>query len=187
MIQFGPNSTTFLIAGEVYPSQVRATAHGVSAAVGKLGALFATVIYNYIGNRTKFWVVTWIPLLGAVLTYVFIPDTTGLDLREQERYWQKVREGRQEEYHGIAVHPRHLSLFERVVLKRHLRYDPKADAKAKVDELRSLWEKMEADVGKEGQGKGDGASLVSSKVSSYFAWEKQGSPRLDGKEKGKNE
>ena len=55
-IQFGPNSTTFLVAGEVYPAAVRATAHGFSAAVGKLGALAATVLYNYIGGRTKFWV-----------------------------------------------------------------------------------------------------------------------------------
>lgn len=55
-LQFGPNSTTFLIAGEVYPAPVRATAHGASAAVGKLGALAATVLYNYIGARTKFWV-----------------------------------------------------------------------------------------------------------------------------------
>lgn len=57
--QFGPNSTTFLIAAEVYPAQVRATAHGMSAAVGKLGALTSTVLYNYIETRTKFWVVCW--------------------------------------------------------------------------------------------------------------------------------
>jgi len=55
-IQFGPNSTTFLLAAEVYPAPVRATAHGLSAAVGKLGALTATVLYNYIDSRTKFWV-----------------------------------------------------------------------------------------------------------------------------------
>lgn len=84
-----------------------------------------------------------------------LPDTTGLDLREQERYWvvspasyrarpprpfagraaartrsrrrielltvprqQCVRQGREEDYHGIAIHPRHLSWYERVVLKR---------------------------------------------------------------------
>ena len=93
-IQFGPNSTTFLVAGEVYPAPVRATAHGLSAAVGKCGALTATVLYNYIGSRTKFWVVCWFGLIGFCLTVMFIPDTTGLDLREQERYWQFVREGR---------------------------------------------------------------------------------------------
>jgi PHS family inorganic phosphate transporter-like MFS transporter len=35
---FGPNTTTFVIPGEIYPAEVRATCHGVSAACGKLGA-----------------------------------------------------------------------------------------------------------------------------------------------------
>ena len=49
--QFGPNCTTFLVAAEVYPASIRATAHGFSAATGKLGALAPTVLYNYIDNR----------------------------------------------------------------------------------------------------------------------------------------
>jgi len=36
---FGPNSVTFLVAAEAFPAPVRATAHGVSAACGKSGAL----------------------------------------------------------------------------------------------------------------------------------------------------
>ena len=141
-IHFGPDPTTFLVAGEVYPSPVRATAHGLSAAVGKCGALTATVLYNYIGSRTKFWVVCWFGLIGFCLTVVFIPDTTGLDLREQERYWLFMREGRQDEYHGIAIHPRHVSLFEKVILKRGRNYDPELDRKAKTEELRSLYDRV---------------------------------------------
>lgn len=152
-IQFGPNSTTFLVAGEVYPSPVRATAHGVSAAVGKLGALVATVLYNYIGARTKFWVVSWFGLIGFILTIIFIPDTTGLDLRKQERYWQYVREGRENDYHGIAIHPRHLSLFETVVLKRNQNYDPKLDKKSRIEEMRQLYNAMNERSGKELSGK----------------------------------
>jgi hypothetical protein len=45
------------------------------------------VLYNYNGSRIKFWVVSWFGLMGFFLTAAFIPDTTGLDLREQERYW----------------------------------------------------------------------------------------------------
>lgn len=33
---FGPNSTTFIIPAEVFPTHVRSTAHGISAASGKL-------------------------------------------------------------------------------------------------------------------------------------------------------
>lgn len=66
----------------------------------------------------KFWVVPWFGLAGLLVTWAFLPDTTGLDLREQERYWLCVRQGREQDYHGIAIHPRHLSWYERVVLKR---------------------------------------------------------------------
>ena len=43
--QFGPNAVTFLVAAEVYPTPVRATAHGFSAACGKAGALLAAGMY----------------------------------------------------------------------------------------------------------------------------------------------
>ena len=39
--QFGPNAVSFLVAAEVFPTPIRATAHGFSAACGKLGALLA--------------------------------------------------------------------------------------------------------------------------------------------------
>ena len=39
--QFGPNAVSFLVAAEVFPTPVRATAHGFSAAWGKAGALLA--------------------------------------------------------------------------------------------------------------------------------------------------
>jgi hypothetical protein len=48
--QQGPNCTTFLVAAEVFPIATRATAHGFSAAMGKLGALLPAIIYNYIGE-----------------------------------------------------------------------------------------------------------------------------------------
>jgi PHS family inorganic phosphate transporter-like MFS transporter len=40
---FGPNTTTFVIPGEAFPTRYRATAHGISAASGKLGAIIAQV------------------------------------------------------------------------------------------------------------------------------------------------
>ena len=116
---------------------------------------------------------SWFGLIGFVLTIVFIPDTTGLDLREQERYWQFVRDGRPGDYHGIAVHPRHLSLFERVVLKRDRAYDPELDRQQKIDELRQLYEKMEGSKSKEMDGeRRNSEETVTDKVSTYFEWEK---------------
>ena len=40
---FGPNTTTFIVPGEAFPTRYRSTAHGISAASGKLGAIIAQV------------------------------------------------------------------------------------------------------------------------------------------------
>ncbi|CAN6631978.1 hypothetical protein TRVA0_013S01728 [Trichomonascus vanleenenianus] len=136
--QFGANCVTFLIAAEVFPTPLRATFHGVSAATGKCGALLASVLYNYIDTQTKFYFVPWFGLMGVVLTLLFLPDTTGLDLKEQDRRWQFIREGRGDDYHGVAIHPRHLSVWERL-LGVGKNYNPEFDYKQKVDEMRKDW------------------------------------------------
>jgi hypothetical protein len=137
--QFGPNSVTFLVAAEVFPTPVRASAHGFSAAFGKLGALCASVLYNYIDTQTKFYVVPWFGLAGMLLTFFFLPDTTGLDLKEQERRWQYITSGRENEYHGVAIHPAHLSLWERMrgIGKN---YNPELDYAQKINDMREEWE-----------------------------------------------
>ncbi|KAF8704609.1 phosphate transporter, partial [Rhizoctonia solani] len=50
---FGPNTTTFIVPGEAFPTRYRATAHGISAASGKLGAIIAQVIFSILSNRAK--------------------------------------------------------------------------------------------------------------------------------------
>ncbi|KAF7592712.1 hypothetical protein BBP40_012543 [Aspergillus hancockii] len=112
--QFGPCCITFLVAAEVFPTPIRATARGISAAAGTL------------------------------ITWLFLPDTTGLDLREQECRWKYIREGREHEYHGPAVHPRHLSVWERLMGKGKS-YDPDLDYQIKVKEFRTVWETIMAD------------------------------------------
>jgi hypothetical protein len=137
--QFGPNSVTFLVAAEVYPTPVRASAHGFSAACGKLGALMAALLGSYTAVTTRFLIVPWFGLAGVIFTYLFLPDTTGLDLKEQERRWAYIRAGREKEYHGVAVHPKHLSTWERLrgIGKQ---YDAEEDYKQRVEEMRADWE-----------------------------------------------
>lgn len=145
--QFGPNSVTFLVAAECFPTPVRATAHGISAAVGKLGAVAASITYGYINPQKKFLAASWFGLAGMLTTFFFLPDTTGLDLAEQERRWKHIRVGNGHKYHGVAIHPVHLSLWEqwRGVGKS---YDPKMDDKAKIQELRAVWEAKQIEKGK---------------------------------------
>ncbi|OSC99890.1 phosphate transporter [Trametes coccinea BRFM310] len=54
---FGPNTTTFIVPGEAFPTRYRSTAHGISAASGKLGAIVAQVGFGKmvnIGGTNKF-------------------------------------------------------------------------------------------------------------------------------------
>ena len=185
--QFGPNCVTFLVAAEVYPTPIRATAHGFSAAVGKLGALTAAVLFNYIDSQTRFYVVPWFGLAGMLLTMLFLPDTTGLDLKEQERRWQFIRAGRESDYHGVAVHPKHLSMWENFRgVGKH--YDADLDYRQKIEEMRSDWEATQRSRSTEKGGADDeedvqDESVWSSDVSTYFARTKGDSSIMAGKEK----
>ncbi|KAI0125722.1 major facilitator superfamily domain-containing protein [Xylariales sp. AK1849] len=183
--QFGPNSVTFLVAGEVFPTQVRASAHGFSAMIGKAGALLASVLYNYIDNQTKFYVVPWFGLIGMVLTFIWLPDTTGLDLKEQERRWQYILEGRESEYHGIAIHPKHLSLWERW-MGVGKQYHPDMDLKTKIRDLKADWEEKQSARDDPEQADIEDDGDLTDEIHSYF----RGLPPAEGgflkssKEKG---
>ena len=169
--QFGPNSVTFLVAAEVFPTPVRATAHGFSAAWGKAGALLAAVLYNYIDIQTKFYVVPWFGLAGALITWLFLPDTTGLDLKEQERRWVYIRAGRAHDYHGVAIHPKHLSVWERLH-GVHKDYDAELDYQQKVEELRVNWEEWQRRKLSEEVGDANGMDVdeeFSDTISEYFS------------------
>lgn len=48
---FGPNSTTFIVPGECFPTRYRSTSHGISAASGKLGAIIAQVVFGPLRTR----------------------------------------------------------------------------------------------------------------------------------------
>lgn len=125
--QFGPNCTSFLVAGEVYPTDTRAFFHGISAASGKLGAIMASSIFAHVDTEITFYASSAAGVVGALLTLVFLPDTTGLDLVETDRLHRFMLAGQVHHYHGPAVKPRHLSLYERWRgYGKH--YDPAKDA-----------------------------------------------------------
>ncbi|KAG0744491.1 hypothetical protein G6F23_005167 [Rhizopus arrhizus] len=93
---FGPNSTTFIIPGEVFPTKVRASAHGISAASGKAGAIIAAFAFNVLVevNDTKpnehaflpqtLGILAGVMFLGLVVTILWIPESKGKDLDEFE-------------------------------------------------------------------------------------------------------
>ena len=89
---FGPNSTTFIYPAEVFPTAVRSSAHGISAATGKLGAILAAQLFPIVvdlGGEVKsnhFMGPTLIILaslcfLGLLFTFL-LPETMGRSLEE---------------------------------------------------------------------------------------------------------
>ncbi|KAH8888004.1 MFS general substrate transporter [Thozetella sp. PMI_491] len=86
-LNVGPSATTFLIPVEVFPTRVRATAHGISAASGKAGALLAAFAFGTVKERIGLPGVldlfAGIMFLVAILT-LLIPETKGKTLEEIE-------------------------------------------------------------------------------------------------------
>jgi PHS family inorganic phosphate transporter-like MFS transporter len=83
--EFGPNVTTFVLPGELFPTQVRATGHGISAGIGKLGAFIGVflfpVLQSSLGLRGTLLLTAGISVLGALLTLV-LPEPAGRSLEE---------------------------------------------------------------------------------------------------------
>lgn len=94
---FGPNTTTFLVPGECFPTRYRAACHGLSAASGKIGAIIAQIIAQpllmkdspaqCVGRACTPWlphlmeVFALFMLLGTLVSFG-IPETKTLTLEE---------------------------------------------------------------------------------------------------------
>jgi PHS family inorganic phosphate transporter-like MFS transporter len=86
---FGPNTTTFVIPGEVFPTRYRSTAHGISAASGKLGAIIAQILAFKTKDRggSNQWInhlleIFALFMLTGVFSTLLIPETKGKSLEE---------------------------------------------------------------------------------------------------------
>lgn len=85
-IDFGPNTTTFVVPAEAFPTNFRTTGHGISAASGKLGAAITTYLFPSllatIGVKEILYLLAALSVVGAVLTLAFVPETKGKALEE---------------------------------------------------------------------------------------------------------
>jgi PHS family inorganic phosphate transporter-like MFS transporter len=85
---FGPNTTTFIVPVEIYPTVIRATCHGLSAASGKVGAVIGAVAFSPLedeyGIMTVLICCGVVTLTGAAFTFAFTDDKI-LDLAELDK------------------------------------------------------------------------------------------------------
>lgn len=79
---FGANTTTYCYPAEVFPTRFRASAHGMSAAAGKAGAIISALVFNTlsknIGTPNVLWIFFGCCIAGAVLT-LLLPEVKGRD------------------------------------------------------------------------------------------------------------
>lgn len=99
VLNSGPNPTTFLLPVELFPTRVRATAHGLAAATGKAGAVLTAFAFGTvtqaIGIQGVLGLFSGIMVLVALLT-LMIPETKGRtieDIENEVLYGGKVSEG----------------------------------------------------------------------------------------------
>jgi MFS transporter, PHS family, inorganic phosphate transporter len=83
--EFGPNMTTFVMPSELYPVSMRATGHGISAGVGKLGAFIGVFLFpvlsDSLGLRGTLLLTAGVAALGFALTLV-LPEPAGRSLED---------------------------------------------------------------------------------------------------------
>jgi MFS transporter, PHS family, inorganic phosphate transporter len=83
--EFGPNMTTFVMPSEIFPVDMRATGHGISAGIGKLGAFIGVflfpVLQSGLGLRGTLLLTAGVSVAGLALTLV-LPEPAGRSLEE---------------------------------------------------------------------------------------------------------
>lgn len=97
---WGPNSTTFVLPAEVFPTHWRSSAHGFCAACGKAGAIVGAFGFLYaskdpkkasdlkdyghigIGLQKSLGILAATNAIGFVINLFFVPETKGKSLEE---------------------------------------------------------------------------------------------------------
>jgi MFS family permease len=84
MTNMGPNAQTYLIAGEVFPTKVRGMGAGFAAAFAKIGAVTTAFLFPIlladIGREALLFTLVGASILGAIVTWAFRIETTGVNL-----------------------------------------------------------------------------------------------------------
>jgi nitrate/nitrite transporter NarK len=84
MTNIGPNAQTYLLAGEVFPTEVRGMGAGFAAAFAKIGAVTTAFLFPIllaaIGTRALLYGLVVTSILGAIVTWLYRIETTGVKL-----------------------------------------------------------------------------------------------------------
>ncbi len=83
--EFGPNTTTFVMSAELYPTSQRTTGHGISAGIAKVGAFIGVylfpIIKGHFGIAGALKISAGFSLVGLLLT-LLLPEAKQRSLDE---------------------------------------------------------------------------------------------------------
>ncbi|WP_421901509.1 MFS transporter [Maridesulfovibrio sp.] len=86
MTNMGPNAITYLLAGEVFPTNIRGKGAGFAASFAKIGAVatafFFPVLLKDFGTGLILTFLVGCSFLGAIVTWLFRIETSGVNLEE---------------------------------------------------------------------------------------------------------
>jgi putative MFS transporter len=89
MTNLGPNAQTYLLAGEVFPTNIRGKGAGFAAAFAKSGAVLSAFVFPLVlaetGTTLLLCGLVATSLLGAAITWWFRIETNGVNLEEVGR------------------------------------------------------------------------------------------------------
>lgn len=84
-VNAGPNTTTWIVAAELFPTRLRASGQGSATAFSRIGAasgaFFLPVIDAKAGLGAAFTVVAIASVLAAIITMIYLPETARCELK----------------------------------------------------------------------------------------------------------
>jgi MFS transporter, PHS family, inorganic phosphate transporter len=100
---WGPNTTTFIVPGECFPTRYRSTSHGISAGAGKIGSIIAQGAIAPLRTRgaTTTSPSPWLNhvmqifsgfMFCGIFTTLLIPETKRRTLEDLAKDWDMGRE-----------------------------------------------------------------------------------------------
>ena len=86
MTNIGPNAQTYLLAGEVFPTEVRGMGAGFAAMIGKVGAVATTFGFPILLSTSAPLIALRLvvsSVFGAIVTWMYRIETTGVKLDDR--------------------------------------------------------------------------------------------------------
>ncbi|MEI8108273.1 MAG: MFS transporter [Verrucomicrobiota bacterium] len=85
-LNIGPNATTFMLPAELFPTRLRASAHGIATSIGRLGAascvLTVPLLQSAFGNAAMLWCIAPLAAVASFVTFLCWHETKGTNLED---------------------------------------------------------------------------------------------------------